>query len=46
MKHGEKICYQVTIKSSKEFENYVKREENYIDSTPKITVGKFDNNIL
>lgn len=40
MKGGDRVCHRVVLKSSKEREMLVRREENYIEGTPKIIVGK------
>lgn len=45
MKGGDRICLKVGLKSAKEREAFLRREENYIEGTPKIIVGKLDNNI-
>ena len=40
MKGGDRVCHRVVLKSGKEREMLVRREENYIEGTPKIIVGK------
>ena len=35
-----KICNKVTLKTEKDYEAYKKREELYINGTPKILLGK------
>lgn len=45
MKQSDKICHRILIKSEKERELYRKREEKYIDGTPKIILGKADQNM-
>lgn len=45
MRQGDRVCHRVSLKSAKEREIYLKREENYIEHTPKIIVGKLENNV-
>ena len=46
MRTNLKICHKVQLKSEKELENFKKREEYHVKGTPKIAIGRCQNNLL
>ena len=46
MRSNMKICNRVQLRSEKEIDNFKQREENPIEGTPKIVIGKYENPFL
>lgn len=40
MKQNDRICHRVPLRSAKDLEAFSMREENHIEGTPRVIVGK------